>query len=195
MRNRCFLGVFVCLGFFLTGQLGASLPSGSRAWAQSPRSTGVNFKLVPNLEPMKEVGPTPDFTLPTPAGKKISLKNFRGKIVFLNFWASWCAPCREEMPAMERLYREFKDKGLAVLAVNVKDSRKKAVDFVTELKLSYPIVLDTDGQVGVLYGAWGLPTTYLIGRNGDGLARLWGPAPWYSPGARELMRTLLEAKG
>ncbi|HET8563947.1 MAG TPA: redoxin domain-containing protein, partial [Candidatus Binatia bacterium] len=76
------------------------------AWAQSK----INYKVIPNLEPMKDNAPTPDFTLLTPNGKKIALKDFRGKLVFLNFWASWCVPCREEMPAMERLYQEFKDK-------------------------------------------------------------------------------------
>jgi thiol-disulfide isomerase/thioredoxin len=63
----------------------------------------INYKLVPNLQQMKDSAPTPDFTLPDPAGKKVSLKDFRGKLVMLNFWATWCVPCREEMPTMERL--------------------------------------------------------------------------------------------
>ncbi len=164
-----------------------------QGWAQ-PAQGQVNYKLVPNLEPMRDNSPTPDFTLPDPAGKKISLKDFRGKLVFLNFWASWCLPCREEMPAMERLYKEFKDKNFVILAVNVKDKRKDALAFIQELKLTYPVVFDPDGQVGLLYGAWGVPTTYLIGPKGEGLARVWGPAEWYSPGARELIKALLDKK-
>ncbi|HEX2385650.1 MAG TPA: TlpA disulfide reductase family protein, partial [Candidatus Binatia bacterium] len=70
----------------------------------------VNYKLVPNLEPMKDNSPTPDFTVVDPAGKKVSLKDYRGKLVLLNFWATWCVPCREEMPAMERLYEQYKNK-------------------------------------------------------------------------------------
>ena len=185
---------------------------------QAAEGQRVNYKLVPNLEPMKEKEPTPDFTLPAlseanssstpslwerlwsgPAGsrspeKPVSLKDFRGKLVLLNFWATWCEPCREEMPAMERLYQEFKDKGFVVLAVDIKDRQRDALAFVKELKLTYPVVFDPEGKAGLLYGAWGLPTTYLIGRTGLGLARLWGPANWYSPGARKLIQTLLEQK-
>jgi peroxiredoxin len=160
------------------------------AWAQSK----INYKVIPNLDAMKDNAPTPDFSLPSPDGKKITLKDFRGKVVFLNFWASWCVPCREEMPAMERLYQEFQDKNFVVFAVSVKDRRQDAINFVKELKLTYPIALDPEGQVGLLYGAWGLPTTYLIGPKGEGLARAWGPAEWYSPPARNLIKELLDGK-
>lgn len=163
-------------------------------WLPARAQSKINYKVIPNLEPMKETAPTPEFSLPDPQGKKISLKDFRGKIVFLNFWASWCVPCREEMPAMERLYQEFKDKKFVVFAVNVKDRRQDAIDFAKELKLTYPVVLDPEGQVGLLYGAWGLPTTYLIGPKGEGLARAWGPAEWYSPSARNLIKELLDGK-
>jgi peroxiredoxin len=154
----------------------------------------INYKVIPNLEPMKEQASTPEFTVSDAQGKKISLKDFRGKLVFLNFWASWCVPCREEMPAIERLYQEFKDKNFVVLAVSVKDRRQDAIDFAKELKLTYPVGLDPEGQVGLLYGAWGLPTTYLIGPKGEGLARAWGPAEWYSPAARNLIKELLDGK-
>ncbi|MBI2366942.1 MAG: TlpA family protein disulfide reductase [Deltaproteobacteria bacterium] len=164
------------------------------SWATVLAQSKVNYKVIRNLEPMKENSPTPDFSLPTPEGKKVSLKDFRGKIVFLNFWASWCAPCREEMPAMDRLYKEFKDKNFVVLAVAVKDRKQDAISFVKELKLTYPIGLDPEGEVGLLYGAWGLPTTYLIGTKGEGLARAWGPAEWHGPAARNLIKELTEGK-
>jgi peroxiredoxin len=160
------------------------------AWTQSK----VNFKAIPILQPMKDTAPTPDFSLSTPDGKKISLKDFKGKTVFLNFWATWCVPCREEMTAMEKLYQEYKDKKFVVLAVNVKDRRQEALAFVKELKLTYPIAFDPEAQVATLYGAWGLPTTYLIGPNGQGLARGWGPAEWYSPAARKMFQELLAEK-
>jgi len=154
----------------------------------------INYKLVPNLQQMNDSSPTPDFTLPDAAGKKLSLKDFRGKLVMLNFWATWCVPCREEMPQMERLYQEFNNKGFVIVAVDVKDKKTDALAFIKELKLTYPVVFDPEGEVGLLYGAWGLPATYLIGRKGEGLARMWGPADWYSPGARALIQALLNQK-
>ena len=159
-------------------------------WSQSK----IDYKAVPILQPMKDAAPTPEFNLSTPDGKKISLKDFRGKVVLLNFWASWCVPCREEMPAMEKLYQEYRPKNFIVLAVAVKDRKQDAIDFVKELKITYPIALDPDAKVGGEYGAWGLPATYLIGPKGEGLARGWGPAEWYTPAARKLIQDLTDGK-
>jgi DsbE subfamily thiol:disulfide oxidoreductase len=172
----------------LTVLLLAGGPRGAQA-AGAP-----DFKLVPKLQEMKDRPDAPDFTLPNAGGKKISLKDYRGKVVFLNFWATWCESCRDEMPSMERLYNEFRGKGLEIVAVNVKEKRQDALAFAKELKLTYPVLLDPEGEVGLLYGAFGLPATYLIDRKGVVLARMWGPADWYSPGARKLIATLVEQK-
>ncbi|MGZ8531906.1 MAG: TlpA disulfide reductase family protein [Candidatus Binatia bacterium] len=166
----------------------------ARAGDAAESSSKADYKAVPILQPMKEVAPTPEINLTTPDGKKISLREFRGKIVMLNFWASWCVPCREEMPAMEKLYQEFKDKNFVILAVAVKDRKQDAVDFVKQLKLTYPVALDPEGKVGQEYGAWGLPATYLIGPKGEGLARGWGPAEWHGAGARKLIKDLVDGK-
>jgi DsbE subfamily thiol:disulfide oxidoreductase len=153
-----------------------------------------DYKAVPKLQEIKDRQVAPDFTLLDPGGKRVSLQDFRGKVVFLNFWATWCESCREEMPSMERLYREYKGKGLEIVAVNVKDKQPDALAFVKELKLNYPILMDPEGEVGLLYGAFGLPVTYLIDRKGVVLARLWGPADWYSPAARKFIAALVEQK-
>jgi DsbE subfamily thiol:disulfide oxidoreductase len=153
-----------------------------------------DFKLVPKLQEVKDHPAAPDFTLPNAAGRKVSLKDYRGKVVFLNFWATWCESCRDEMPSMERLYQEFKGKGLEIVAVNIKEKRQDALAFAKELKLTYPVLLDPEGEVGLLYGAFGLPATYLIDRKGVVLARMWGPADWYSPAARSLIKSLVEQK-
>ena len=95
---------------------------------------------------------------------------------------------------MERLYEQYKNKGFTIVGIDVKDSKKDAFAFLKELKITYPIMLDPDGEVGLLYGAWGLPTTYLIGSKGEGLARLWGPAAWDGAGAKQLIQDLLDGK-
>jgi DsbE subfamily thiol:disulfide oxidoreductase len=161
---------------------------------EQPGSKAINYKLVPNLQEVKNHSLAPDFTLPDLGQEKVSLKDFRGKLLMLNFWASWCVSCREEMPAMERLYQRYKDQGFVILGVNIKDDKKSALSFVKELKITFPIVFDPKGEVGLLYGAWGIPTTYLIDAKGIALARAWGSADWYSPGARELTEKLLDEK-
>jgi DsbE subfamily thiol:disulfide oxidoreductase len=161
---------------------------------QAQAGSAPDYKAIPRLQELQDRPGAPDFTLPGPDGRKHSLKDYRGKIVFLNFWATWCESCRDEMPSMERLYQEFKGKGLEIVAVNVKDKRPDALAFVKELKLNYPVLMDPHGEVGLLYGAFGLPVTYLIDRKGVVLARLWGPADWYSPAARKFIAALVEQK-
>lgn len=153
-----------------------------------------DYGAVPKLQEVKERTPAPDFTLLNPDGKKVSLKDFRGKVVFLNFWATWCESCRDEMPAMQRLYQEFRDRDFEIVGVNVKDRRPDAIAFLKKLQVTYPILFDPQGEVGVLYGAFGMPLSYLIDRNGVVLARLLGPADWYTPGARNLIKALVEEK-
>ena len=166
----------------------------SASYLLSAEKGPINYKLVPNLQEMMDHSPAPQFTLTNFEGEKVSLKDFRGKLLMLNFWASWCVSCREEMPAMERLYQRYKNRGFVILGVNVKDDKKSALSFVGELKITFPIAFDPNGEVGLLYGAWGLPATYLIDAKGIALARAWGPADWYSPGARDLIKKLLDEK-
>ena len=136
----------------------------------------------------------PEFSLPDLAGKKVQLKALRGSLVFLNFFATWCEPCREEMPGMERLFRAHKDKGLVVLAVNMQESAKRVRPFVQELKLSFPIALDEDGTVGRDYGVRALPVSFLIGRDGRILWRAIGGRDWESAQARRLFAELVAEK-
>lgn len=110
----------------------------------------------------------PDFALDTLDGEQISLSELRGKVVLVNFWASWCPPCRAEMPAIESVYRSYKGLGLEVLAVNTtnQDDVTAAAAFVQELRLSFPIPLDHTGAVSASYNLRGLPSSYFIDRQG-----------------------------
>ncbi|HSB81134.1 MAG TPA: TlpA disulfide reductase family protein [Candidatus Methylomirabilis sp.] len=143
------------------------------------------------LQEPKEHVEAPDFTLPNGAGKKLQLKDFRGGVVFLNFFATWCEPCRLEMPGMERLSQAYKNKGLVVLAVGMHESAKRVRAFMQELKLSFPAVVDADGSVGFMYGIRPIPTTYLVARDGQILGRAFGARDWDSPEAHAYFGRLL----
>ena len=110
----------------------------------------------------------PDFTLDTLDGTKVTLSELRGKIVLINLWATWCPPCRAEMPALENAYKQYKDSGVIVLGLNVtnQDSEKDIPPFVDEFGLTFPILFDRDGSVSALYQLKGLPTTYFVNREG-----------------------------
>jgi len=110
----------------------------------------------------------PDFTLVNLEGESVTLSDLRGKVVMVNLWASWCPPCRAEMPAIEAVYQANKDKGLEVLAVNTtyQDSPNGAAQFASEYNLTFPILLDLDGAVSKRYQLRALPTTFFIDKQG-----------------------------
>jgi thiol-disulfide isomerase/thioredoxin len=122
-----------------------------------------------------------DFTLPLPDGTKITLSQLKGKVVFLNFWATWCGPCRSEMPSMEAVYQKLKGKGFEIVAVNLGESKDKVSGFMNEYKLNFPSVLDERQITGSQYNIRAIPTTYIIDRRGLIIARLVGSVNWNTP--------------
>ncbi len=149
------------------------------------------FKALALLTPRRPQ-PAQAFSVPTPDGRSIRLSDYRGKVVFVNFWATWCPPCREEMPAMERLYRRYKDRGLVVLAVSV-DAEGAAIvaPFVAAQQLSYPIGLDPKMAVAGTYGVRGLPSSFFVDQQGRVVASAVGPREWDSKDADALVESLL----
>ena len=135
----------------------------------------------------------PEFTGRTPAGRKISLSSMQNKVVLLNFWASWCLECRPEMPAFEKLHREFAAQGLAVIGINARETSATIREYAKELGLTFPLLLDGSGKINSSYGVIGLPTTFLIGRDGRAVALAVGPREWNGNPSRELIRALLAA--
>ncbi len=144
------------------------------------------------ITPPKQRKIAPEFKLQDLQGKTLRLSDFRGRPVLINFWATFCAPCREEMPALESLWQEFKNDGLVILAIAADRSGKKAVlPFIQEGAYRFPILLDAEGTVRNRYEVIALPTTYLIGRDGKFIGRAIGSRQWYSPASRELIQSLL----
>ncbi|MFP4378645.1 MAG: TlpA disulfide reductase family protein [Spirochaetales bacterium] len=133
-----------------------------------------------------------NFSLPALDVETLSLTEALGQVVLVNFWGTWCPPCREEMPSMQILYDEFAESGLEMLAVNVLESREVAAAFIDEFGFTYPVLLDRDGRVGLTYGVRGYPTTYIIDREGFIIGVKMGFHDWSTPEVLENMRALLE---
>jgi cytochrome c biogenesis protein CcmG/thiol:disulfide interchange protein DsbE len=116
--------------------------------------------------PAAEVEAAPDFSLQTADGRTIQLSDYRGQVVLLNTWATWCPPCRDEMPDLEAYYRKRQADGFVVLAVNSQESAETVASFLEEHDFTFPVLLDPDGVVMRRYGIRGLPTSYFIDRDG-----------------------------
>jgi peroxiredoxin len=127
-------------------------------------------------------------------GQLVALSNLRGKVVLINFWATWCGPCRVEMPAMERLYRAYPRKDFEILAVST-DAQGAAVTrpFQQENRLTFPILHDSDFRVGLTYGARSLPMTFMVDRRGIVRQQIFGARDWSAPEAHQLIDALIKS--
>jgi thiol-disulfide isomerase/thioredoxin len=111
--------------------------------------------------------PAPGFTLASRAGGEMSLAGLRGQVVMINFWASWCGPCRQEFPALDEMYRKYKPMGFAMLGINVESEQSDAERFLGIRPVSFPILFDPDNHVSHSYGVSAMPTTVLVDRKGN----------------------------
>ena len=133
----------------------------------------------------------PEFNGATAEGRTLSLASLRGKVILLNFWASWCLECRPEMPAFERLHRELAAQGLGVIGINAREGTASIRTYAKELGLTFPLVTDSKGDINAAYGVIGLPTTFVIARDGRAVARGVGPREWGNEHALAILRALL----
>lgn len=135
--------------------------------------------------------PAADFQLPDVTGRLLRLQEQRGKVVLLNFWATWCAPCRQEMPLMEQVYQALRQQPFVMWAVNLQENREEVARFMQEQRLHFPALLDLAGTVSGRYNVQGLPTTYLIDCAGMMVGQAVGPRPWNNNPTRTLLAALL----
>ena len=149
----------------------------------------LNFGVQEYPDPIEAV----DFTLKDSDNKKVSLKNYRGKIIMLNFWATWCAPCRLEMPSMEKLHRQFKDKGLIILSVASGEKTERVNKFIKEYEITFPALIDYDQEVTDTYKVWALPTTYFINAEGKVISRINGSRDWDTKEATQYISSIFQS--
>jgi peroxiredoxin len=125
-------------------------------------------------------------------GKNISLSDFKGKIVFLTFWTTWCSTCRIEMPSMEKLHQKLKNKDFAMVTINLQESASQVEAFFKEFKLTFTVLLDSTGEVGVSFGIRAIPTTYILDKTGRIIGQVSGPREWDSKAAIALFENLID---
>jgi len=141
---------------------------------------GIVWLQSAKYEPLVVGKPAPDFALTDLDDKPVRLSDYRGKVVFLNFWATWCAPCREEMPSMEILNKNFAKDGLVILAVSIDrvTTTKDIPPFVKSMNLSFPVLVDSWGKTDKPYKRMGVPETFIIDREGIIREIVIGPRDW-----------------
>ncbi|MCU7915270.1 MAG: TlpA family protein disulfide reductase [Candidatus Thiodiazotropha sp. (ex Gloverina cf. vestifex)] len=136
-------------------------------------------------------GPAPDFTLKSRSGENIKLSELRGQVVMINFWASWCGPCRQEMPILDQLYQRYEPMGFTLLGVNVEEDSAAAEKVLREIPVSFPVLYDSKNQVSENYQVRAMPSTFLIDRDGKVRYLHKGYKPGYEEAYQQQVRELI----
>lgn len=148
---------------------------------------------APAMKPLRVSIPAGDFALRDMKGKRVRLSDFRGKVVLLNFWATWCLPCRREMPSLERLYQSYRSRGLVVVAVSIDRASSATVRaFAEEMGLSFSVLHDPDDLTSPRYGVIGIPYSFLISPAGRIVYRVAGEYTWDDQPAKAAVEDMLK---
>lgn len=146
-----------------------------------------------NYSPLITGRPAPEFRFPGIDGKMVSLSDYRGKVVLVNVWATWCPPCVDEMPSMEKLYLALKGENFELLAVSIDALGTKVVaPFMKKYNLSFPALMDTDGSIQTLYQTTGVPESFIIDQEGILIQKIIGPRDWAKPEIVNFFRNLIQ---
>ena len=139
-------------------------------------------------------GPAPDFSLTSRDGSVVQLSSLKGNVVLINFWATWCAPCRQEMPLLDAIYRKYNRLGFEMLGVNVEDDAKGAERYLAETPVTFPILFDPTGKVSKQYNVKAMPSTVLVDRQGNVRHVHFGYKPGYENDYQDQIRALVREK-
>ena len=159
--------------------LGASFLSGESLAGETRTELDRLFNEA-NVLRMATTDEPIQFQLKDLNGSEVTLSDYKGKIVFLNFWTTWCPTCRIEMPSMEKLHQKFKHQNFAMVTINLQESASQIKEFFKEYKLTFTALLDSDGEVGIRYKIYSIPTTFILDKEGRIIARAVGPREWDS---------------
>lgn len=139
-------------------------------------------------------GPAPDFSLQSLDGSTVRLSDLKGQVVLINFWATWCAPCREEMPLLDAIYQKYNRLGVELLGINVEDDASGARKYLNETPVTFPILFDPDGRVSKQYQVKAMPSTILVDRHGNVRHIHYGYKPGYENDYQDQIRALVREK-
>jgi peroxiredoxin len=146
-----------------------------------------------SYSPLKTGLPAPEFAFPGIDGKMVSLSDYRGNVVLINVWATWCPPCVDEMPSMEKLYQTLKDENFEILAVSIDALGTRVVaPFMKKYNLSFPALMDPDGSIQTLYQTTGVPESFIVDQEGILIEKIIGPRDWAKPEIIGFFRNLIQ---
>ena len=183
LRNILPVFVVLCAAFFLPQEAGAQVaPEVKQAFLEA------------NIRIFDEPVIPRDFSLPLLNGGNTSLSAYKGKVVILNFWATWCPPCRAEMPSMEIFYQRFRNSGLEILAVDGGEDAATVQQFIQSNSYTFTVLLDRDNKVNSLYGIEAIPTTFILDREGKIIGMIVGSIRWDNPRVIAAFDALLNSR-
>ncbi|MCA1949085.1 MAG: TlpA family protein disulfide reductase [Treponema sp.] len=159
----------------------------TQAWKKALQDTG--FTVFPEAQTL------PQIKVPGLDGKQIDIKDFAGSWVVLNFWATWCPPCKAEMPSMEEFFKTFKNNKLTIFAISTGEKPDTVKNFIKANPHSFPIGLDSSGQLGAVFASRGIPTTYIVNPEGKVIAGTIGGRDWMDKKTVEAFKTLISSGG
>jgi peroxiredoxin len=182
--SRVSLAAFVILVGLLAASPSYAAP---RPW-YADRLAALGFQVFPSPQPMT------DFSVQALDGGKILLSSLKGKVVLVNFWATWCPPCRSEMPSIQALWQKLKGRDFTIVAISLGEKPATVQAFVKQNRYDYPFFVDPSGSIGDLYGVQGIPTTYIVDGNGMAIARAVGGLEYDRPEVADLLAELSSRK-
>lgn len=185
------LGLLIVFGLILLDKHDANSGKGENPGV-NPKKLDRLFREMAIIKVPHETKPV-EINLKDMNGNLVSISGFRGKIVFVNFWTTWCPPCRLEMPSMEKLHKRLKDKDFVMVAIDLQESASRVKKFFKDFKLTFLALLDREGEVGTRLRVRNIPTTYILDKEGKIIGKAVGPREWDTKDSIRLFEYLADS--